>query len=151
MKLKMASLQDLETIFNLRKDTIINVNGKKLPKKHIDYLLKLNSKEKILEKIKNKHLYVAIENNEIIGTIEYFNNEISGFYIRSNLVGKGFGKKMIKSMENKAKKEGSDEVHIICNISSAGFYEKNGYKIKEEKSVKEIGENEKIYFLEKKI
>jgi len=151
MKIRRAKLEDLKEITNLRRKTIIKVNGKVLTKKHVNLLLKMNSKKNISKKIKNKAVVIAIENNKIVGTIELFNKEISGLYVKNNLINKGIGTKLIGYIEKLAKNRKNKKVKIICNYSSKEFYNKKGYKVIKEKILNKCEPQEKIFIMEKKL
>ena len=57
-------------------------------------------------------MFCLIDSNEILGTISLKENRIIGLFIRSDLIRKGFGKKLLSFIENYAKKKGINKVWL---------------------------------------
>ena len=89
----------------------------------------------------SKQLYVAVNNNKIIGFIEFgepnrpfkdYKQEIGLFYIQKDFQRQGLGRKLFNLAFEYIKSTGADKFFISChkyNLNAQKFYEKMGGKI----------------------
>ena len=124
---------------------IVSIDKEKyniLDEKYGDYYLKYTKEE--IEKYEGK-MYLLEENNTIIGlVVGLINNEetaeydfkapkrgrISELIVSKNYRSKGYGKKLLSSMENYLKSVGCIDILIgvfAYNESAIKFYDNNGY------------------------
>ena len=80
-------------------------------------------------KSKERDIYVAIKNNQIIGIIEGVKNyRIVWLFVNKKFYKKGIGKKLVNKIESIFKKRGGKIMKIRSSLYSVKFYEKIGYK-----------------------
>ena len=104
MKIRKAVIKDAKAWVNLTNDTLKKVNTD-YSKKQIQVLIKKNTLDFILDKIKNASSFCLIDKGKIIGTIGLTKNRIGGLYLNHNYIKKGLGKKLLNFIENYAKKK----------------------------------------------
>lgn len=130
MKIRKVKLDDAKEISELKKNTIEKIN-KEYNRKQIAVLKKDYSVNNIIKNIEERKMFCLINNNEILGIISLKENRIDGLFIRSDLIRKGFGKKLLSFIENHAKKKGIKKVWLYSTPYALGFYKKLCYKIVE--------------------
>ncbi len=136
MKIKKAKIQDARRIVNLRKKTFETLNSKDYTKKQINELNKLSTPDKIIEKIKKRDMFCMINTNKILGVIDLEENKIGGFFIRKGYINKGIGTKLIKFIEDYARKKGIRKIILYSTPYAISFYKKLGYQKSKKQSKK---------------
>lgn len=87
-----------------------------------------NKPKAIIEQIKARKMFCAIQNNKLVGTIGIENNKVSGLYINYAKRGQGIGDKLLNHIERVAKQEKINELILTASPNGYGFYLKNGYE-----------------------
>lgn len=123
MKIRKGKLSDVKTLVSLDKKA----------SKEIKWWRPMNQKEFVrLAKNKN-YLYVAEENNKIIGylsaTIKYDKLFLDNLYVKENFRKKNTAKKLIKKFAGDWKNSKFKEIKLYCPEKSKSFYEKLGFKL----------------------
>jgi putative acetyltransferase len=126
MKIRKAKKADFRKIQKIIFDAIkkIRLNPRLRKQLEIDYNL-----ENIEKKWKKISMFVS-ESREVIqgcGRLEK-NSELRMIYVNPKFQKKGFGSKMIKKLENLAKRKGFKKVHVKALPNAVGFYKRLGYK-----------------------
>jgi len=151
MKIRRAKPSDAKEISILRRKTIEKINSKDYPKSVIKFLKRKNSESEILKRIKERELFVAIEDKKIIGTADLEGNKIGGVFIRTDRIGKGIGKKLMQFIENYAKKKGIKKLKLYPTRTAHDFYIKLGYKVTKKGLWKTKDFRIKNYMMEKRM
>lgn len=113
------------------------------PDEKIDNYDYLKNEEKFKNYIDNPNqlLYVVLNNDKIIGYIEFgepsrpfkdFTQEIGLFYIKKDFQRHGIGRKLFNLAFDYIKSTGADKFFISChkyNLNAQKFYEKMGGKV----------------------
>lgn len=77
---------------------------------------------------RENEIYIATDNNKVIGIIAFNGNEINQLYIHNDYQGKGLGKKLLDMAKINSK--GRLTLYTFeVNHKAQQFYEKNGFKI----------------------
>jgi len=83
-----------------------------------------------------------------------FQNEsgtVAGIFVEPKHQGEGIGRKLVQRMEEKASKEGLDQIETLASLEAIDFYKKNGYKVTEEKKQDIEGKDIGIKVMTKKL
>ena len=120
--------------------------GRILSEKQLAYMLDLFYNEKALQQnVADNHRFILIKENEVaVGFADYelqYKNDavtrIHKIYVLPETQGKGFGKKMIQYIENKALE--AKNIKLSLNVNrfnkAKNFYESQGFKIAFEEDV----------------
>lgn len=88
-----------------------------------DHLFFLNN---ILNR--DNQIYIAIDNNKVVGMIAFNENEVNQLYIHNDYQGMGLGKKLLDMA--KINSDGRLTLYTFeVNHKAQRFYERNGFKI----------------------
>ena len=128
MRIRKFRDSDAVELARLHRGTIRNVNGRDYPKKQIRAWTSKVSAKRFRDSAKQNTRLVALEKNQIVGFVDYKNDDLMGLYIHQDHVGKGVGKKLLQRLESDAYKNGLRVLKCVSTITAHKFYEKNGYK-----------------------
>ncbi len=131
LKIRKATLKDARKISYLIRGTINKINAKGYPKKQLEYELNCYTTLKIKEYIKNNLVFCAVDKEKIIGAIVFNCKEktLNSLYLKPTYIGKGFGKELMRFIEEQAKKKKIKEIKLYPTKFAQKFYNKLGYKI----------------------
>lgn len=158
-----ATSEDLSTIKYLAYKIWPATYGEILSEKQLAYMLDLFYDEIALQQnIADKHNFIlAKENDVFIGFADYelnYKNEsvtrIHKIYLLPETQGKGFGKKLIQYIENKALESGNLKLSLNVNRfnKAKDFYESQGFKVAFEEDVElDFGYLMEDYRMEKEL
>ncbi|WML33539.1 GNAT family N-acetyltransferase [Clostridium sp. OS1-26] len=77
---------------------------------------------------RDNEIYIATDNNKVVGIIAFNGNEINQLYIHNDYQGKGLGKKLLDMAKINSK--GRLTLYTFeVNHKAQRFYERNGFKI----------------------
>jgi GNAT superfamily N-acetyltransferase len=114
IQIRAAVADDAETLSNL-----ICENAEAILHQHYD--------EKQWAILIDQHVFCAVLNNEIVGTIALENDFVVGFYTRLKYVNQGVGKTMMRYLEEFASKKGLTKLQLAASPEALCFYNKNGW------------------------
>jgi len=77
---------------------------------------------------KERNVFVAVENEKILGTASLKEDDISTVFVNPNIHGKGIGSKLMDKVEDLAKRNGYKTVKLSSSLTSFEFYKRRGYK-----------------------
>ena len=102
----------------------------------IEALLQLRGSEaSILELIRNENVFVA-EQQEIVGMVSVFQNEITKLFVRSNVQKQALGTLLFRYAKSFISGKGFTEMFLGVAVPSAeGFYEKMGMCVARHKQI----------------
>jgi GNAT superfamily N-acetyltransferase len=135
-----ATSEDLATIKNLAYKIWPATYGTILSEKQLAYMLDLFYDESALQQnVIDNHQFIFIKKNDIfIGFADYEINykdetvtRIHKIYLLPETQGKGFGKKLIQHIENKALEIKNNKLSLNVNRfnKAKDFYESQGFKV----------------------
>lgn len=136
MKIRKVKLSDAENIMILRKKTFEKINSKDYKKQEIDFINNGATIERLIEKMRQRDMFCLEKDGEIVGVVDLEGNKIGGLFVKSDLIGKGYGKRLLDFIEKHARKKGIDKVELFSTIYAEGFYKKSGYDYLGKRSVK---------------
>ena len=136
-----------EDIFNVVHDTIEEIYPKYYPRKAVDFFHKHHSKENMLEKLSNEFTKIVIEDKKIIGTGSVKDNDIGRFFILPDFQNKGYGKILLKELENNIIQNKYRIITLASSLGAVFFYKNCGYKYYDYKIIP-VEENENLCYLE---
>ena len=129
MKIKKATLKDARKISSLIRQTIKKVNDKGFTKKQLKAWYGHNSVKTISKNIREKNVFIALEKEKIIGTINFQKGSIAGMFVKYNKLRKGVGKKLLDYVEKFAKKQNIKRLELKSSPFAYEFYKSKGFKL----------------------
>ncbi|MBU0978174.1 MAG: GNAT family N-acetyltransferase [Nanoarchaeota archaeon] len=130
MRILKAKISDAKKISTMRKKNIERILSGYYKKEVIQKLLEKNSVKYLKPKIKEREMFCIWENKTLLGTVDLKDNKIGGLFIKHDQINKGYGKELMKFIENHAKKKGVKKVKLYPTKNALQFYKRLGYKIK---------------------
>ena len=129
MKIRKATKKDARKISILRRKTLREINKNDYPKVFVQFLIKENSTQGIINKMRDSDMFCAWEGNTLLGTIELIGNKIKGLFIKTSEIGKGIGAQLMDFIENYAHSKKIKQVRLYSTKSALSFYKKKGYHL----------------------
>ena len=124
-----------EEVANLIRRNLLEIISKYYSPDYVASLVNSFSSEQILEKARTQYIFVAIEEDNVIGTgslADYGSTEMPSYYgtaifIALEFQRKGIGKQIMQKVEAKAVEMGADKLTVRAARNARVFYEKLGY------------------------
>jgi len=135
-----------EEVYNLVHDTIEKIYPKYYPRKAVDFFHEYHSKENMLKNLPNEFTGIIIENNKVIGTGSAKDNDIGRFFILPEYQNKGYGKLLLKKIENEVIKKNYINITLSSSLGAVFFYRSCGYKYNDYKIIP-VEDGEYLCFL----
>ena len=130
MIIRKAKIRDAEEICVLRRDTFEKINAKDYSFETVKALNEKSTIEGMIKKIKEREMFCLIDlDKKIAGVVDLEGNKIGGLFIRVDLIGKGYGKRLMNFIEDYARKNGIKQAILFSTVYAEDFYRKLGYKL----------------------
>ena len=86
--------------------------------------------EKYGEAIDGNDFFVAEEDGVVVGFGELGRaaGEIQGLYVSPEVAGRGVGRKLLCTLEERARAYGLESLHLTSSLNAVPFYERAGFK-----------------------
>ena len=90
--------------------------------------------EKYVEAIERYEFFVAEEEGVVVGFGELGQEagEIQGLYVSPDVAGRGVGRKLLSTLEARARAHGLGSLSLTSSLNAVSFYERAGFKAVEE-------------------
>jgi len=132
--IRKATIQDARKISYL-----IQQSTKRNPNNYSDIQMKTwlsyNTTSKIKAQFKDRTIFCAFKNNKLVGTIALKGFEVVGFYVSFSQRNKGIGQQLFNFIQNYVVHKKHQKLILTATPSAIKFYEKQGFKILNEKTV----------------
>ncbi len=128
MRIRNFKKEDARKVSNLTRKCLSEVNSKDYPKSVIEFMHKHFTPAKLIQYSKERNVFVAAENEKILGTASLKDDNISTVFVNPNIHGKGIGSKLMDRVEDLAKKNGYKTAKLSSSLTSFEFYKHRGYK-----------------------
>jgi len=121
MKIRKFRVQDTPSIANLIKNTFLKYNGRESSRVGVQrYVSRYDSQRlpELADKLKEDPLVlVATENEKVIGVVRGEEHRVFQLFVDKKHHRKGIGRQLMRSFEEKVKKEGSRYVDLLLGAS----------------------------------
>lgn len=139
MLYELATIEDLQAVYEVVQRTIKTVYPKYYPTEVVDFFCALHSKDAILKDIENGDVSVLRIDGEIVATGCFVENHITRVYVLPEHQKKGYGTFIVKKIEDQIC-DRYDRAYLDASLPAAVLYEKLGFStIKHEKYPVENG------------
>lgn len=128
MQIRKFELVDAIETSKLIKEDIQKVISLEDPRESVEEQIKEYSREGLIRLSKKANLFVAVQNNKIVGVAGFDKKYLFGVYVKYNLIGKGIGTKLVKRIIKEAKKKGLKQIFNQSSLFAEKFYLKLGFK-----------------------
>ena len=118
---------DVEEVSRLVRSTLSDINSKDYSARVIHNLYDYYSPMAILEMSQNRLIFVAIKNNQIVGTVSLKDNFIFTLFVDSTKLHQGIGTLLMKHVELYARQQGHLSVKVLSSVTAYPFYQQVEY------------------------
>jgi len=135
MKIRRATIADLDEIAQLYRDTIIAVDAKDYTKEQIEaWASTYNNQEGWVRRMEEQDFLVAIIDHKIVGfaSIDKF-GYFDLLYVHKDCQRQGIATELAAKIEGIAKELELSEITVQSSIIAKPFFERLGYKVTGEK------------------
>jgi len=146
MEISLVREKDLKQLSQMIQETCKTSFCGYYPKNWIDYTINRQTINRLREKSKLLHFYVAKEDEKIIGCAaigDYYGKQdescLFSFFVDPNYQGKGIGKSLIKHLEKDQYFTRANKIFVPSSIPALPFYKKMGYDFVDEKMIFDDG------------
>lgn len=146
MEIRRFKKEDAKKVSSLICRNLMEENIKDYSLTEIERLVSVFTREYVKERAKKGHMYVAFEEEKIVGTAtisDYYGSKsesiILSIFVLPELHGKGIGRKLIETVENDELGVRAERIEIPASITASEFYKKCGYQYKNGKYLDDNG------------
>lgn len=135
----------MPAIRELIRNTIDICYSADYPKEAIKYFKEYHSDKNILKDARDGWTIVLVKNNRIIATGTIIDNHIMRVFVNPKFQKRGFGKLIMRKLEEKAISTGVKKVKLDASLPSKKFYDSMGYKTSKKTYVK-VENDKKLHY-----
>jgi N-acetylglutamate synthase-like GNAT family acetyltransferase len=135
---EFKSMDSLELCAIIKKN-LVEVNSKDYPEDIINSMCNLYTPNHIIKMAKERDIYVAELNGNIIGTASLDKNIICTVFVNTDYHRHGVGRKLISFIEDTANKNSVKTIQIHSSLTSQDFYYALGYLYVKQVDVPNLG------------
>ena len=127
MKYIPATINNLDTIYNLVQNTIRTIYPKYYPTEVVDFFCEHHNPENIRKDIESGVVGILLVDGNIVGTGSYNDNHITRVYVNPDFQGNGYGSYIMQCLEDNISHT-YDSVYLDASLPASHLYERRGYK-----------------------
>jgi GNAT superfamily N-acetyltransferase len=98
------------------------------PGRAVEYFLQYHSESEILHRAQKGTTLVAEAGGRIVATGTLKGKYIIAVFVRHKVQGWGLGRRIMETLEERARADGVEEIWLDVSLPSRAFYEKMGYR-----------------------
>jgi len=140
---------DLVAVSRLIHHTIDVSYSPVYPARAIRFFKDFHSEAKIIERHQNGEILILEEDGKVIGTGSLVGTDILGVFVHPRFQHQGYGKAIMKALEERAVLNAVGEVALSVSLPSRRFYGSLGYEIIKNRSI-DVGEGQQLDYWEAK-
>jgi GNAT superfamily N-acetyltransferase len=126
---------DAPSVSQVIRKALTEVNSQDYPPAIIQNLCDSFAPSLLIENAQNRWMYVALENDRIVGTISLANNYILTLFVDPQFHHQGIGTELLHHVEAIARERNYHVVNVPSSITAYEFYKRHGYhKVRSEYS-----------------
>lgn len=127
MTYELATIDELQAVYDIVQHTIKTVYPKFYPVEVVDFFSNLHSMDAIRNDIENGYVSVLKIDSKIVATGCFVDNHITRVYVLPEHQKKGYGTYIVKSIEANITLD-YDKAYLDASLPAARLYEKLGFK-----------------------
>lgn len=113
------------------------------PPRAIDFFRQFHNEEQIIRRSREGNVLILETAGSITATGSLLGDEILAVFVARNAQRRGYGRAVMKELENRARSEGIMEIHLSISLPSRAFYENLGYEVLTRISA-DVGEGQRL-------
>ena len=120
---------DAERVSALIRNTLLVSNSRDYELEVIRILMDEFSPERILQTSLERSIYLAAEDNVLLGSISLGRDTIHDFFVVPNRQREGVGSLLLRHVEQAAGERGRRTLSLASSITAIRFYKKRGWSV----------------------
>ena len=126
--IRLATTEDAAAISDLILSALHEVNIRDYGPDLIADQSKNWTVDGVVAKMENRITYVAIDDNDIVGTAGFDGQQARTVFVRPDRHNLGVGSLLMQAVEALAIERGLDQLSLLSSITAQGFYQRLGYR-----------------------
>jgi GNAT superfamily N-acetyltransferase len=119
---------DADAVSALIATTMRESNARDYPADRIEALIAYFTPDKLRLLARERDCIIALSGTQVIGTAAREGNELETFFVHPRHQGGGVGSRMLKELEEGARRDGISRLQVDASVTGAAFYEHRGYR-----------------------
>ncbi|MBV8857188.1 MAG: GNAT family N-acetyltransferase [Acidobacteria bacterium] len=134
LNIRRARQEDKEAIWRVHRRAVRETCASHYPPEVIEIWAGRLRPEKYAEAIDRNDFFVAEEDGTVVGYGELGREvgAIQGLYVRPDVKGQGVGRRLLSTLEERARAYGLRSLSLVSSLNAVPFYERAGFKAVEE-------------------
>jgi N-acetylglutamate synthase-like GNAT family acetyltransferase len=128
LTIRTASEADAAALSEVIRRALREVNARDYEPAVIDAVTANFSREKLLEAVKSRPVFVAALDGEIVGTGSLDGNLVRSMFVRPDHARRGIGATLMHKIEVLAIAQGIERLVLQSSITAEGFYRRHGFE-----------------------
>ncbi len=127
MEIRKFNIADARRISELIRRNLLTVNSRFYPRKVVDFMVSFYTPQKVRELASERRIFVAIEDQSIIGTASLGLDKVYNVFVDPGQHGRGIGRILMGHIESLALSQKIRMLSLDASLNAIPFYEKLGY------------------------
>jgi GNAT superfamily N-acetyltransferase len=127
--IRAATTDDATALSALIQGTVRASNSRDYSPATIELICANFTRDKILSKMAQRDVFVAVHLSEIAGTISLGSGKLHSMFVEPKRQGQGIGRRLVSHLETHAVNSGLSSLQLSSSITAKPFYEKLGYQL----------------------
>jgi putative acetyltransferase len=125
--IRPATLKDASIVSALIQQTVRQSNSPDYEPAVVELICANFKLEKVIEKMAERDVFVAIFEDKIVGTISLGGNKLHSLFVEPQLQKSGIGALLVAHLEIHATCKGIPTLRVSSSITARDFYQRLGY------------------------
>lgn len=135
VKIRLAHPEDVFVLEMIRKEAILSLASEKMGEKEAFEWANSAAPDRVQRALQEHDVSVAEVEEQVVGWIEFTNNQIEGLYVKPELAGQGIGSVLLSYAEKRIFSNGHGSIRLNASLNAEQFYNHRGYKPVAERSL----------------
>jgi GNAT superfamily N-acetyltransferase len=127
--IRAATTDDAAALSALIQGVVRTSNSRDYNPATIELICANFTHNKILSKMAQRDVFVAVHFSEIVGTVSLGNGKLHSMFVEPKRQGLGIGRRLVRHLERHAFNSGLSALQLSSSITAKPFYEKLGYQL----------------------
>lgn len=128
-EIRRATTNDATALSTLIQDAVRKSNSRDYSQTIIDLICSNFTRNKVIEKMAERDVFVAFDDHEVVGTISLGQGKLHSMFVRPRRQGWGIGQSLVEYLERHAVDKGLSDLWLSSSITAKPFYLKLGYEL----------------------
>jgi len=128
-QIREAGVCDSSAISELIQRTVRVSNAGDYSSQTIEIICENFSPEKVVEKMRERDVFVCIQQERYVGTISLGDDKLHSLFVVPEFQGNGIGTHLVSYVESHAVKRDHTKLRVSSSLTAKAFYDRLGYDV----------------------